>query len=666
LSTKGDQSVGADLYNPYSETAMVYEETYDPAYVASRTSRVTTTAGTKLGTISFGGKFMNDDGYGSPQSSGISYSSSLSAYGKADGNSVTIGAKRYAGLQDISLTVENTNTNNSILLSKQEVEKTTLTFRGEAAEALAAKNTKLRDFSLGSDYLFSFRDRDAIAQELLSAQTQGELTTKQSHKNSITLPLTVGGSAGIKFKLGTTLSGSESYEYETSRGIYDNGMAYTNSVSDIREEVEANRLTLTGLCNLAAYEMEVLLSACWDDAKGFFSDVGDSIASGFASVKNATASAIEWTVGILSPKTAAESMQLLALGDRMTLFATPSAATTVGDPYVVYVEDANGEEITNFGDKPLTLSLGYSAEMLDAANVTGEDIAIYHWDDTINAYRRLGGTVDVQTQTVTTLIYEPGQYILAVDNCSPAITNFAASDNGSAPKLTAVISDMSGLRYLTFGIDGETIIDGTDFAAYYNRTTGSFIYRTEGLTAGVHTAFLIAEDSGGNRTAEPITLEFTVSTDAPTVGDVTYEKGEGFTAKAEVAGSDISLVVLTIEELTDNGAVQSAYVMQSAETGYTTTIPMPTEAFTARVIAYDSNGNAEATDPVKQYLIGDVNGDDTVTAKDITMLRRVLAGGYGVNTYKVVADATCDGVMNAKDVTFLRRHLAGGYGVELS
>ena len=64
-------------------------------------------------------------------------------------------------------------------------------------------------------------------------------------------------------------------------------------------------------------------------------------------------------------------------------------------------------------------------------------------------------------------------------------------------------------------------------------------------------------------------------------------------------------------------------------------------------------------------LCGDTNGDGIVNAKDVTVLRRYLAGGYGITMDERVGDTSGEGVVNAKDVTILRRYLAGGYGIEL-
>jgi len=63
---------------------------------------------------------------------------------------------------------------------------------------------------------------------------------------------------------------------------------------------------------------------------------------------------------------------------------------------------------------------------------------------------------------------------------------------------------------------------------------------------------------------------------------------------------------------------------------------------------------------------GDIDGDGSITAKDVTILRRYLAGGWDVTVNLANADVNADGTINAKDVTMLRRYLAGGWGVVLT
>lgn len=68
----------------------------------------------------------------------------------------------------------------------------------------------------------------------------------------------------------------------------------------------------------------------------------------------------------------------------------------------------------------------------------------------------------------------------------------------------------------------------------------------------------------------------------------------------------------------------------------------------------------------KQILLGDVNGDGVVNAKDVTYLKRYNAKWSGYSVDLSVGDVNKDGSINAKDVTFLKRCNAkwAGYTLE--
>ena len=68
---------------------------------------------------------------------------------------------------------------------------------------------------------------------------------------------------------------------------------------------------------------------------------------------------------------------------------------------------------------------------------------------------------------------------------------------------------------------------------------------------------------------------------------------------------------------------------------------------------------------VKDFIPGDISGDGEVDLKDVTTIRRHLAGGYGVTVVDAALDVNGDGAVDLKDVTYLRRALAGGYGIVL-
>ena len=73
---------------------------------------------------------------------------------------------------------------------------------------------------------------------------------------------------------------------------------------------------------------------------------------------------------------------------------------------------------------------------------------------------------------------------------------------------------------------------------------------------------------------------------------------------------------------------------------------------------------AEAAETEADF-VGDVDGDGSITPKDVTKLRRYLAGGWDVKVATEDGDVDEDGAITPKDVTKLRRYLAGGWGISL-
>ena len=66
---------------------------------------------------------------------------------------------------------------------------------------------------------------------------------------------------------------------------------------------------------------------------------------------------------------------------------------------------------------------------------------------------------------------------------------------------------------------------------------------------------------------------------------------------------------------------------------------------------------AENTFDVAEFR-GDVNGDGSVNAKDVSLMLRHTAG-FGVDFDEYAADANADGTVNAKDVTEIMKYIAG-------
>lgn len=75
-----------------------------------------------------------------------------------------------------------------------------------------------------------------------------------------------------------------------------------------------------------------------------------------------------------------------------------------------------------------------------------------------------------------------------------------------------------------------------------------------------------------------------------------------------------------------------------------------------------NNGSVTIID----YIPGDINGDETIDLKDVTLVRRLVTG-YSVTANKLAADVNGDGEITMKDVVLIRRYVvdAEGYGVTL-
>ena len=86
---------------------------------------------------------------------------------------------------------------------------------------------------------------------------------------------------------------------------------------------------------------------------------------------------------------------------------------------------------------------------------------------------------------------------------------------------------------------------------------------------------------------------------------------------------------------------------------------------TAEVSAISALDLAAYVTPETITIAGDLNGDGKVNLKDVTILRRYIAGGWGIELDETTADLNGDGKINLKDVTLLRRFIAGGWDVTL-
>ena len=104
------------------------------------------------------------------------------------------------------------------------------------------------------------------------------------------------------------------------------------------------------------------------------------------------------------------------------------------------------------------------------------------------------------------------------------------------------------------------------------------------------------------------------------------------------------------------GAIGNSLTPSTENAGTTYYRCVITNALSGECVTANSKV-AKITVLERQIANGDANGDGTVDAKDVTVLRRYLAG-WSVNIQLSAADLNGDSEVNAKDVTVLRRQLA--------
>ena len=393
----------------------------------------------------------------------------------------------------------------------------TVTYEGDALQSLLNNNPSLSSYSSGNFLSTGIQDAIDIMQNSKQLAHVKE-TEKIKHGTNVTVPF--GFSCGPSISVKIALSGEGSYSYNKSNSVIYNGTIYPTSVTD--KSVE----------NTIAYKQKDLeeilvepVKAAWNSVKEKLSAVWGSVKDG---VSNACATvkskASDFYVGITSmfsqKNRSVQSYAILSLEDEGTPDSDAALSVTLGDPYLVevYTDESQETLVTDeqLAASPLTLTLEYTDEMLKAAGATAETgVKIYHYDAERNVYVCLPeSNQDREAKSVTAQITQQGEYILAVDTAAPCVSDFKPSDGTAKPTLTALVSDLSGLKDFSFWIDdnqNSPLVTKENLKNYYVEKTGVFTYTmTEDLAVGEHTAYFMAEDTLGNRLTEPVSFTFTV------------------------------------------------------------------------------------------------------------------------------------------------------------
>ena len=119
----------------------------------------------------------------------------------------------------------------------------------------------------------------------------------------------------------------------------------------------------------------------------------------------------------------------------------------------------------------------------------------------------------------------------------------------------------------------------------------------------------------------------------------------------------------------DGAGTQTGRYTGTELAGVTITIPGDTIKIQ---MSSDDSGNdwgfkiTKIESVINTFIYGDLNEDSVVNMKDLGVLRKYLAGGYGAEKIIIeAADLNSDSVVNMKDLGVLRRYLAGGYDAAL-
>ena len=485
----------------------------------------------------------------------------------------------------------------------------TVTYTGNAAKKIANESEKIKGFVDGK-YL-NVGIQKAI--DIMSSSNQfAQVEETEKVKRGLDTDLSLGISAGASLEFSIGITGENSYSYDRAHDVIYQGTIYPISLSANQTKDEINRQK-SKLWDIIKEPTRIAWNASKDTFASAWNSIKDGVKNACATVSGAVSDGVDWVIGLTrgqdnDNKNSVQSYAILSLEDEGTPNSDAALSVTLGDPYLVevYTDESQETLVTDeqLAASPLTLTLEYTDEMLKAAGATAEtDVKIYHYDAERNVYVCLPESKqDREAKSVTAQITQQGEYILAVDTAAPCVSDFKPSDGTAKPTLTALVSDLSGLKDFSFWIDnGDALVTKENLKDYYVEKTGVFTYAvTEDLSVGEHTAYFMAEDTLGNRLTEPVSFTFTVQDfsvvlPAPAVPSETVGDGR-FTVKTPAP---------------TDGSVEGMTLVLETEDGRLVSIPMTLENDTWTAEVTDLSGSGT----LKVYTIAADAYGNTVESK---------------------------------------------------
>lgn len=557
-------------------------------------------------------------------------------------------------LSEILLSSEMRDDDKIFLYKKTNSEKYEIKYENDTAQEVVGAYDKLQLFTDGEKRYFSMKEYKKAVETMTDNYSCGKYSV--SEKVTEGFEANISASAQLLVEIGgeVGVAGTMGYEYETKTGIYENGTAYIQAENDIAEDIDAMVITFGDIVDYTKDTIKSVLSDFWNTVSGWIGDTADAtVDAGKAVVKGVGQGINKIKVSVKKLFVETDSLSVLAVSDMLALFSTSSVAVTVGEPYIISAEDEDGNAITDFSDSPLLLELKYTAEDLSAAGVTDiSQMSILRWDNEKCVYVKMGGALDEENMCMTLEITKPGQYILAVDNCPPAITQFEASRNTGKQEFFANVSDMSGISDFVFTINEDVVVSYDVLQEYYDFTRGIFRYTTDTLDEGLYTATIYAVDSFGNEVYQSI--DFEVSDAVPVIGEVSKLNEiltENTYVTANIYGGDVKTVLLNIDTTSPRGEKAHMSTVMTFEDGvYKARIPNIKKGYTADVwvSAYNSQASVAISEKQSTLSIPCQSGECAIAitdAGDNSAMIRSVGVPENENAVIYVATYNRDGVL---------------------